>query len=275
MMEKSTGVVSFGDCKVNYEVAGKGEPLVFLHAGFVDSRMWDDQWLHFSQHYSVIRFDMCGFGKSGRIEKPISRRQELYRVLEETGIRRATFVGCSLGGETILDVALQHPEMVSRLIVVSTAPGGFEMQGEPPPHLMEMLAAVERGDLALASELHMRIWVDGPLRQAEEVDAHVRQRALEMSRDALVKRSWGLALGPAPDPLDPPAVQKLDQIQAPTLIVAGELDHPEILRAAEVMASIIPGAQKAIIPECAHLPNMEKPAEFNKTVLDFLGGAEE
>jgi pimeloyl-ACP methyl ester carboxylesterase len=188
------------------------------------------------------------------------------------GVQRAILVGCSLSGETILDVALERPELVSGLVVVSAVPGGFEMQGEPPENLMEMLAAVEQGDLALASELQMRIWVDGPFRQPEQVDLLFRRRAAEINRTTLAKGAWGLTLAPDPDPLDPPAAQRLDRIQAPALIIAGELDNPEILRAADVMAGAIPGAQKAVIPGAAHLPNMEKPAEFNQAVEDFLRG---
>lgn len=268
----TTGYVNLGECKVYYEVAGEGAPVVLLHAGFVDSRMWDDQWRDFSRRFSVIRFDMCGFGKSDRLERPVSRRQELYRMLEEIGVRHVTLVGCSLGGETILDVALERPEMVAGLIVVSTAPGGFELQGEPPQYFMEMLAAMEQGDLALASELQMRIWVDGPLRQPEQVDPFVRQRAAEMNRDALAMGTWGIALAPPPDPLDPPAAQRLGQIHIPALIVAGGLDNSEVLRAAEVMEGAIPSARKVILPGCAHLPNMEKPDDFNQAVLDFLRG---
>jgi pimeloyl-ACP methyl ester carboxylesterase len=265
-----TGYLDIGGGKVFYEATGEGEPVVLLHAGFVDSRMWDEQWHALSQDFAVLRFDMLGFGKSDPEERPVSRRQELYKVLEQTGIERATLVGCSLGGETVLDFALEHPDRVAGLVVVSAAPGGFEMQGEPPRYLMEMLGAFEQGDLALASDLQLRIWVDGPFRQPEQVDPVVRERAAEMNRVALAKGTWGLTMAPPLDPLDPPAVQRLGQIRAPALIVAGGLDNPEITRAAEEMASAIPNAHKLVIPGCAHLPNMEKPSEFNQAVLDFL-----
>lgn len=273
MTQMTTAYADLDEGNVYYEVAGEGKPLVLLHAGIVDSGMWDDQWPAFSQHHTVIRYDMRGFGRSAAVDRPVSRREELYRVLEQTGTGRATLVGCSLGGETILDVALERPDLVAGLVVVSAVPGGFEMQGEPPPHLMEMLAAAEQGDLALASELQMRISVDGMFRQPEEVDALVRQRAATMNRRAQANGGWALTMAPPPDPLDPPAAQRLDQIQAPALIVAGGLDHPEILRAAGVMASAIPHAQKVILPASAHLPNMERPAAFNQAVLEFLRGA--
>ena len=137
-----------------------------------------------------------------------------------------------------------------------------------------MLAAAERGDLALASELQIRISVGGPFRRPEQIDSLVRQRAAEMNRNAQAKGGWGISLAPTPDPLNPPAIQRLDQIKAPTLVIAGELDNPEILRAADVMAEAIPDAQKVFIPGCAHLPNMEKPAEFNQIVEDFLRKAD-
>jgi pimeloyl-ACP methyl ester carboxylesterase len=272
MTQATSGYVDLDDGKLYYEAAGAGAPLVLLHAGFLDSRMWDDQWHDFSQHYRAIRFDMRGFGQSDRVEGPVSRRHDLYRLLKQLDIRRAAFLGCSLGGEMILDVALEQPAMVSALIVVSTAPGGFELQGAPPPHLFEMLAAVEQGDVALASELQNRLWVDGSFRQPEQVNPLVRQRAAAMNRVALANGTWGKADAQPLHPLDPPAAQRLGEVQAPTLIVAGGLDHPEILRAAGMMAAAIPGAKKVIIPECAHVPNMEKPAEFNQAVLEFLHG---
>ncbi len=123
---------------------------------------------------------------------------------------------------------------------------------------------------ARTSELQNRIWIDGPFRQPEQVNPLVRQRAAEMNRIVLANGTWGKADAQLANPLNPPAVQRLNEMRVPTLIIAGGLDHPEVLRAAEVMAAAIPHAEKVIIPNCAHLPNMEQSAEFNRVVLDFL-----
>lgn len=270
MAQTSNGYSNVGDGELYYEIAGEGAPLVLSHAGFVDSRMWDDQWSDFAQHHHVIRFDMRGFGKSALGATPIERRRDLDRLLQQLDVPRAALLGCSLSGEVMLDFALEHPARVAALILVSTVPGGFEMQGPPPAPLLKMIGAIEQGDLALASELQNRIWIDGPFRQPEQVDPLVRQRAAEMNRIALANGTWGKADMQPANPLNPPAVQRLDELRVPTLIIAGGLDHPEVLRAAEVMAAAIPHAEKVIIPNCAHLPNMEQPAEFNQAVLDFL-----
>jgi pimeloyl-ACP methyl ester carboxylesterase len=133
-----------------------------------------------------------------------------------------------------------------------------------------MIAALQQGDLKQASELQLRLWVDGPFRQPEQVDPQVRQRAAEMNWIPVEHGTFGKVDAHPIDPLDPPAVSRLDEVHVPTLIVAGALDHPELLRAADVMEKGIPGARKVIIAGAAHVPNMERPAEFNREVLSFL-----
>ena len=84
--------------KIYYEMAGEGETVVLSHAGFVDSRMWDDQWEEFAQRYRVMRYDMRGYGKSDPVQGPVSRRDDLYRLLQKLGIEQAHMIGCSLSG---------------------------------------------------------------------------------------------------------------------------------------------------------------------------------
>jgi 2-hydroxy-6-oxonona-2,4-dienedioate hydrolase len=272
MKNTNQETVTVGDGKFYYEVAGSGKALVLCHAGFVDSGMWDRQWEEFSRFFQVIRFDMRDYGKSDRVEGPVSRRRDLEGLLDRLGIQRAVLVGCSMGGTIVLDFALEHPERVDGLVLVSAGPSGFEMQGEPPPNLLAMFAAMQQGDLERVSELQLRLWVDGPFRQPEQVDPQVRQRAAEMNRIPVEHGTFMLDTQPV-DPLDPPAATRLNQVRVPTLIVAGALDHPELLRAADMMEKGIPGTKKVIISGAAHVPNMEKPAEFNREVLSFLKDA--
>jgi pimeloyl-ACP methyl ester carboxylesterase len=267
MKTQMEGMIDVDGGKVYYQAAGEGEALVLQHAGIADSGMWDSQWEAFAQRYRVIRFDIRGFGKSDPASGAFTRRGDLYRLLEQLGIERAHLVGVSLGGEVVIDFALEHPERVSSLVLVSAVPGGFELQGAPPPNLMEMFAAIQQQDWALANELQMRVSFDGPFRQPYQVDAGVRARAGEMHRGALAK---GGLMAVEASALEPVAYTRLNEIDAPALVLAGALDHPEILRAAEEMAAAMPHAEKALIPNSAHLPNMEQPETFNQLVLGFL-----
>ena len=266
-----TGYVNGDNGKLWYEFGGEGDTLVLIHAGFVDSGMWDDQWDAFSQRYRVIRFDQLGYGKSDPVPGPVSRRADLLRLLDGLGVERAALLGSSMGGEAAMDVALEHPERVSVLILASATPSGFELQGAPPRYVMEMMEAAQKGNLERTSDLQIRIWVDGPFREPEQVNSSLRERVAEMNRIPVKQGTFFTADAQPLDPLDPPAARRLKEIRMPALIIVGALDDPEILRAAEVMASEIKGAQKVILPDSAHLPNMENPKMFNPAVLGFLG----
>lgn len=270
MTHTTGGYLNINGGSIYYEMAGAGHPLVMVHAGVADRRMWDDQWEAFAQHYRVIRFDMRGFGKSDPANAPLCRRRDLRDLLDQLAIERAHLIGCSMGGEVIIDFALEYPDRVSALIPVCAAPSGFEMQGEPPAYLFEMIAAVEAGDLALASELQTRIWVDGPFRQPEQVDPHVRQKAATMNLIALQNATMPIADAQPLDPLTPPAAGRLGELHMPTLVIIGALDHTENARAADYLTTQIPNAQKAVLDHAAHLPSMDQPAAFNRAVLNFL-----
>jgi len=259
-----TGTASIEGTSLYYEIAGEGACLVLAHAGFVDRRMWDDQFLVFAQHYRVLRYDRRGFGNSKLTPGPFSHRRDLYQLLKFLDIKKAHLLGCSMGGQTMIDFALEHPEMTSSLVLVASALGGYPMQGEIPKPLQELGAALQAQDLQRAAELAVRIWIDGPRRTPDQVDARVRERAREMSLTALPS-----ALAEE-QPLKPPAYERMHELIAPTLVITGELDDDSIATLSEVLTTRIAGARKVIMRGAAHLPNMEKPAEFNQEVLAFL-----
>jgi pimeloyl-ACP methyl ester carboxylesterase len=263
------GFAEVNGASLYYDVAGNGEPLVLVHAGIADRRMWDGQLETFAERYRVIRYDMRGCGRS---EAPtgtsFSHHDDLRGLLDVLGIQRAILVGCSIGARTAIDFALAHPERVRALALVCPSVSGFESDEEPPEEWDELVAADEAGDLERVSELEVRIWVDGPYRSPEEVDPAVRDLVREMNL---------IALRNEPDlgeerPAEPPAANRLAEIRAPALAVAGALDRPEVVARAELLAASIPRAQKVVIDETAHVPGMERPEELNRVVLGFLAG---
>lgn len=126
----------------------------------------------------------------------------------------------------------------------------------------------ESGDVAGAVELELRMWVDGPNRGPDAVDPAVREKVRDMNA-ALFARddTEGEEI-----PLEPPVASRLDEIRSPTLVVVGDQDVPDVLAAANVLTSGILGARKAVIPDAAHVANMERPKIFNRLVLEFLTG---
>lgn len=253
-----------------YETAGEGQPLVLSHAAFLDSSMFDGIWDRLTQQFRVIRYDMIGFGQSGEAHGSLCRRAHLYQLLQHLNVTGAHFIGCSNGGEIMIDLALEHPELLASLTVVGSTPSGFELQGEPPPYLYEMFDAVQRGEIDRANELQIRIWFDGMFREPTQVDAELRRKAATMNRIPVQRKTFLVADMQPENPLNPPAATRLADIKCPTLIIAGALDHPEVVRAADVMAAQIPNARKVIMEGTAHVPCLEQPEKFLQLELDFL-----
>jgi pimeloyl-ACP methyl ester carboxylesterase len=109
--------------RLYYEVQGHGPPLIFLHAGIADSRMWDSQVKYFSDKYTVVRYDLRGYGKSDAPTAPYVPAEDLYALLRFLKIDRAAIVGSSIGGTQAFDMAAAHPQAVTALVVVGGSPG--------------------------------------------------------------------------------------------------------------------------------------------------------
>ena len=159
--------------------------------------------------------------------------------------------------------------MVASLVLVSTVPSGYPMEGEPPPKLLEFFGAYQQLDSDRTAELATQIWFDGPRRGPEQVNPDLRGRVRDMLRELLAAGSLDLT---AESLVEHPAVDRLGEIRVPTLIITGDQDDPSILAAGEFLASRILNADKVVIPGGAHLINVEKPEEFNGAVLGFLQG---
>jgi pimeloyl-ACP methyl ester carboxylesterase len=262
-------VAEIGDTRIAWDVAGPddGPALVFVHAGIADRHMWDEQMGAFPG-WRTIRYDLRGFGGSGDAAGTYSHRADLAGLLDYLDLDRAVLVGCSLGGQTALDFALEYPDRMRALVLVAARPSGTPPSAELLRVWQDEDVALERGDLNAANEIGLRAWVDGPLRGPEDVDPAVRTRMQALNAAVLVRE---IQAGEAhPQPLDPPAIGRLGEVEVPTLMIVGELDREDVCDAASVLASAIPGAQLAVIPGAAHMVNLEAPARFNAEVVAFL-----
>ena len=251
------------------EQAGSGSPVVLIHEGIADSRMWEPQWGPYSERFRVVRFDLRGFGQSPPAVGTFSLSGDVAELLDELELGPATLIGVSLGGSLAMETTIARPDLVSRLVVVAPGLRGFEMSDETKKGWEEEEAALERRDVDEAVEINMRMWVDGPSRSPDEVDPEVRRKVAEMQRRAI--EIW-LEAGEEGEhqPLAEDWFTRLSEISVPTLVLVGELDRPEMLEIAERLEAEIPNARRETIPGVAHVPSMERPDEFDRLVLEFL-----
>lgn len=273
MTQTTSGYANVNGGKLYYESAGEGRTLVLGHAGLCDHRQWDSQWDAFAHEFRVIRYDLRGYGESDPVTTPVSRRADLKALFDALGLEQAAVLGCSISGGIAVDFTLDNPDRVWALIPFSATPSGFQFQGQPPKLMGELSEAMQAGNVDSALEVANHIWLSGPQREVSALDPALVELVTDMDRRPIAE---GVAfrndMKPV-DPLTPPAIDRLGEIKAPTLVMAGALDDAELVRAADVMASGIPGAAKYIMPHGAHLANMEQPDEFNRAVLEFLRGA--
>lgn len=249
-----------------HDVAGAGADVLLLHNGLCDRRMWDRQMRTFADSFRVIRCDLPGYGDAPEPDGPFSYAAEVLAMLDELSVGRAAVVGNSLGGRVAVDVCVAAPGRVSALVLVAAGRGGWDWSDVARESWRRQEEAAEAGDLDLAVELSLQLWLDGPHRPAGAVGGDVRARVAAMQRRAFeneLAATW--TVGPERTPEGSPA-----DVRVPTLIVVGDLDLPDLTAIAEWYQREIPGARRAVMHGVAHVPSLEQPEEFDRLVLDFL-----
>ena len=266
-MKSIIGTAGLNNTTFHYEMAGIGPPVILIHAGIADSRMWESQFAPLSQWFRVVRYDMRGFGRTPPAEGTYSHRDDLAALMHHLGIERASLVGCSQGSKTALDFALAHPEQVERLVLTSPSVSGLPYDGPRPPQAEELDAADAAGDSARVNELEMQIWIDGPYRSPDDVDAGLRALVFDMNAIALANEG----IGEEAPPLRP-AAGHVGEVNMPVLVINGGLDTPRTRAAADWLAAELPDARRVVMSGLTHLPNMEQPEAYNRLVVEFLQG---
>jgi len=257
---------------IAYDRAGPpGEvPVVLLHAGIADRRMWDPQWPALTAERDVIRLDLRGYGES--VVRP---RGALFAVgdvldtLAELGIGRCHLVGASFGAGVAVDVILTQSELVASLLL---SPPGGSLIGDVTADLGAFIeaetSALGTNDIDAAVEATLTWWVAGLHRQIRDVDPAVGDLVRQMQRRAFeLTASWDDV---EERELEPPTLDRLGEIRAPTLVLVGGLDLDAILAAASHLTDGIPGALRIDWPDTAHLPSMEHPTDFLALLRDWL-----
>jgi hypothetical protein len=136
-----SGTIEIDGESIHYELLGQGPPLVLIHGGFMDRRVWDDQFGILARHFTTIRYDLPGFGLSPMPRRPRDPSSDLLLLLDHLGVRRAHVVGLSMGGGIALDFAAAHPDRLLRLVVVSSGANGYPV----PDADRNRIRAVSRG----------------------------------------------------------------------------------------------------------------------------------
>jgi pimeloyl-ACP methyl ester carboxylesterase len=246
--------------KIRYYDTGEGVPLVLVHGVGGDADQWAFCFDALAASNRVIALDLLGFGRSDK--PPIDYRiagfvEILDRFLANLGIAHAHFLGHSLGGWIVAQFALQFPDKVGSLVLLDAA-------------------GIDEGACALPVDLNISTRAN--LRAAFKGMFHdktlVNDELVELAYSLHLERGDGHTIRSVLETLAHPGEKldgKLAGLRAPTLIVWGENDAITPLSVANVYHRDIAGSQLQIIPECGHLPPIERPVQFADAVVRFLG----
>jgi 3-oxoadipate enol-lactonase len=240
-----------------YDETGEGSPLVLLHEGVVDSRIWEPVVPLLAERHRVLWYDQRGFGRSPRPEGPYSLVEDLVSVLDAAGAERAALAGASRGGNIALATALERPERVSALILLGSGlPGAPVQVGWTPDQIARWERAEADDDWPAMAELDMEAWA--PMGADDELRAMFVENAV-----------WSNSEDPA---TEGPIAERVGGISAPTLVITAGRDVRGINEIGDRLARDIPDAQSAVIEEADHMIPWRAPEELSHLILDFLSG---
>jgi len=253
--------------KIYYEDKGQGPAFVFIHGLGENAPSWRFQTDFFSRGFRTIAMDLRGHARSDDGDEVITLdlfASDVIGLLDYLGIDKAHFIGHSMGGVILQEIAASYPERLLSIILSSTA-GFFE----PPANTTNLQLRLERIDTLPMSEIGLLIaklaCAPDFEQRAPEIFAEIT-KTFQQNRPKPYRQATLATFG------SELAAHRLSsaQIKVPTLILVGELDQTTPLSDSINLLKLIPGSKMQILRNAAHLTKYEVPREYNKAVAEFL-----
>jgi len=246
----------------HYELRGRGgAPVVFVHGSGLDLHMWDDQVDSIAARFRVVRYDARGHGRTMASSAPQPAYLDLRDLLDDLGIRTVTIVGLSVGAQTAVDFALAYPGRVNRLVLASPTVSGYVPKGS-----FAWFAPIAAAARAKRYDEAARLYGNSMLLRIPD-DSLAQSKLMDIVMANA--RVWADST-PQESMRPPSAIERLQSITVPTLIVVGERDIDDVHRIADMLSANLRCASRVDISSVGHMVNMAAPAQFTSIVLRFL-----
>jgi pimeloyl-ACP methyl ester carboxylesterase len=256
--------VQTGRGKFLVDEEGSGDPVVFIHGGLTESGIWEDQIAFFAGNFRAMAYDRRGYGESDLPTAPFRHCDDLACVLDALRLDKAVIVGCSAGGGVAIDFALEYPQRVEKLILITPSIGGLSYPLGLTLRTIRHAINYGRFGLEKAAELFINdpFWayfVPGEKGARDKFTASFLANARFYSGKQTMER-----------PLKPGAIKRLGEIARPTLLIGTDRDAEFNKRACRMLERGISGIESREISQSGHLPNLEAPGETNRIIEEFL-----
>jgi len=246
-----------------YETCGKGpQAIVLIHDGVINSASFDDMWPILCKDFRVVRYDRRGYGKSPAAKAPYSPQEDLAAVMRAAKFDHASLAGFSFGGGLAASYAIERPEQVDRLIIGGAAINGFPMSKHFNDRNMHIALPMLIGNFnGVVENARKDPWLMAPGHEAarDKGVALIRASPQDLKHQANDKmKGWTSD------------IPRLPEIKAPTLILEGEWDIPDVHAIAGAATVLIPGSKRLVVKDAGHLMQIEHPKEVAELIADFV-----
>jgi pimeloyl-ACP methyl ester carboxylesterase len=257
--------IHVGQCRLAFHQVGNGPPIVFMHGFGLDHRMWLRQQVTLAPTRASVAYDMRGFGFSDppAPAASYSHTDDLATILAVLGLDRVDLVGHSMGGDQALEFALQCPESVRSLTLVSSGVNGYTATAEWRRRFAFIRRTAQTDGVGAARIL----WLEHPLFKFTRT---IPAANLLLTEIIGYYNGWHwLNDDPCLVP-HPPTLNRLSMLRAPTLAIVGRFDSPDTRALHSLIVKNIPNVRSVIVDRAAHMVNLERPRLFHRVLTDFL-----
>lgn len=252
---------------IYFESKGHGPHILLIHAGIADSRMWDYEFHSLAQQFQVTRFDLPGFGQSSFTGGPFSYTMIINELLDHLTIKQTHLFAASFGGKIALDFVTENPERCLRLALLDSAIDEWDFSKE-----LQLYDEKEEQLLALkhfeqAAELNYQTWILRD-RKPDSLNPQIKNLVIDMQMVAFTKSETALQVEEISK--TPLLSTTLDQLTLPVLILIGNKDVEDFQNISAFLSQRIANAKRVVIPDVAHLANLEAPELVEQLVVPFF-----
>jgi pimeloyl-ACP methyl ester carboxylesterase len=271
---------SIHSIKTRYMAEGEGSPVILIHGWGGSASGWLPCFGAMASQHRVCAMDLFNHGRTGQLESGSVQVDDMAKFvihfMEELKIKRAHLIGHSMGGAISLQIAINFPQCVEKLVLVDSIGLGKEVEKSAClaslPLVGEVWASLAYGEDIIKYGNGLRAAAQNPEKITEELieNLYPVERTPEHAKTVIkIFRLWFDRTGQKKSVYEP-ILQKLSSIANPTLIIWGRQDATVPVSHGEFAAKSMPHARLEVIDKCAHVPMFEQPEIFNRLVLDFL-----
>jgi len=251
---------------IEYDDVGNGMPLLLIHGFPLDRSLWRSQIEGLQSAARVIAPDLRGFGQSGDAPETMTMDEyaaDLKALLDALNVKQAVVCGLSMGGYIALAFLAKYPGMLKGLILANTRAGADSEQAREARYANAQ-KAFDEGVPAIAEGMLPKMLTEATRANRDSLTAYVRSMMAHQPAKGVAAAQRGMAARPD-------RTSMLAAINIPTLIITGSADTLIPPSESEAMAKAIPGSKLVVVPDVAHLSNVENPDAFNAAVREFIG----